>query len=124
LAKLLLGDGVDAWLLAGLLYLGSGFMHLSRGILGVPAPEAPLRRADLPWLGFVVLAGGVVGPLLLMVGLVRTPDSSAALLLDLEGLATMAIVWIVLKENVESQAVARRARHPLRRRSPILPGRP
>lgn len=44
LAKLLLGDGVDAWLLAGLLYLGSGvglgLVHLTRGLLGVPAPEA------------------------------------------------------------------------------------
>ena len=48
LAKLLLGNGLDAWLLAGLLYLGSGLglgvIHVSRGMLGVPAPEAPLRR--------------------------------------------------------------------------------
>src|SRR5260370_24611447 len=67
LAKLLLGGGVDPWLLAGLLYLGSGLglglVHLARGVLGVPAPEAPLRRGDLPWLGLVVLAGGVIGPL-------------------------------------------------------------
>jgi drug/metabolite transporter (DMT)-like permease len=105
LAKRLLGGGVDPWLLAGLLYLGSGLglglLHLVRGGLGVPAPEAPLRRADLPWLGLVVLAGGVVGPLLLMVGLARTPASSAALLLNLEGLATMAIAWLWFKENVD-----------------------
>jgi len=105
LAKLLLGGGVDPWLLAGLLYLGSGLglglVHLARGFLGVPAPEAPLRRGDLPWLGLVVLAGGVLGPLLLMLGLVRTPASSAALLLNLEGLATMAIAWLWFKENVD-----------------------
>ena len=105
LAKLLLGGGLDPWLLAGLLYLGSGLglglVHLVRGLLGVPAPEAPLRRGDLPWLGMVVLAGGVIGPLLLMAGLARTPASSAALLLNLEGLATMAIAWLWFKENVD-----------------------
>ncbi|MEW6597858.1 MAG: EamA family transporter [Pseudomonadota bacterium] len=105
LAKLLLGGGVDPWLLAGLLYLGSGvglgLIHLIRGLLGVQAPEAPLRRGDLPWLGLVVVSGGVIGPLLLMLGLARTPASSAALLLNLEGLATMAIAWLWFKENVD-----------------------
>ena len=105
LAKLLLGDGVDPWLLAGLLYLGSGLglglTYLARGLVGMPAAEAPLRRADAPWLVLVVLTGGVVGPLLLMLGLARTPASSAALLLNVEGLATMAIAWVVFKENVD-----------------------
>ena len=105
LAKLLLGDGVDPWLLAGLLYLGSGLglglTYLARGLVGMPAAEAPLRRADVPWLVLVVLTGGVVGPLLLMLGLARTPASSAALLLNVEGLATMAIAWVVFKENVD-----------------------
>jgi drug/metabolite transporter (DMT)-like permease len=67
----------------------------------VPAPEAPLRRSDLPCLGLVVLSGGVIGPVLLMLGLNRTAASSAALLLNLEGLATMAIAWLVFKENVD-----------------------
>lgn len=105
LAKLLLGGGVDPWLLAGMLYLGSGLglglVHLVRGVLGVPAPEAPLRGGDLRWLGLVVLAGGVIGPVLLMLGLAHTPASSAALLLNLEGLATMAIAWLWFKENVD-----------------------
>lgn len=105
LAKLLLGGGVDPWLLAGLLYLGSGLglglVHLGRQGLGVPAPEAPLRRSDLPWLGLVVVSGGLIGPVLLMLGLARTAASSAALLLNLEGLATMAIAWLVFKESVD-----------------------
>ena len=105
LAKLLLGDGVDAGLLAGLLYLGSGLglsaVLLGRKLAGAAITEAPLRRADLPWLALVVLFGGALGPLLLMVGLTTTPASSASLLLNVEGLATMAIAWIVFRENVD-----------------------
>ena len=108
LAKLLLGD-VDPWLLAGLLYLGSGIglaaVHLARRPLGLAPPEAPLRRADLPWLAAVILAGGVVGPLLLMRGLSVTPASSAALLLNVEGLATMAIAWLVFREQTDRRIV-------------------
>src|SRR5215469_14539096 len=105
LAKLLLGQGVAPWLLAGLLYLGSGtglaLVQLARRGFGLPAAEAPLRRADLPWLILVVIAGGVVGPVLLMIGLSMTTASSAALLLNLEGLATMTIAWVVFRENVD-----------------------
>ncbi|WP_051955608.1 DMT family transporter [Beijerinckia mobilis] len=105
LAKLLLGGGVDPWLLAGLLYLGSGvglgILHLIRRMMGIAAAEAPLNRADLPWLALVVLSGGVVGPLLLMIGLSSTPASTAALLLNVEGFATLAIAWVVFKENVD-----------------------
>ena len=65
IAKLLLGDGVSPWLLAGLLYLGSGIglalVLLVTRALGLGSREAPLRRVDLPWLGLVVLTGGVVG---------------------------------------------------------------
>jgi drug/metabolite transporter (DMT)-like permease len=63
--------------------------------------EAPIRRRDLGWLAAVVLAGGVAGPLLLMLGLAATPASSASLLLNLEGLFTLGIAWIVLRENVD-----------------------
>src|SRR3546814_15485112 len=49
----------------------------------------------------VILSGGVAGPVLLMLGLVSTPASSAALLLNLEGLAPMALAWAVFKENVD-----------------------
>ena len=104
LAKLLLG-AVDPWMLAGLLYLGSGLglgvFRLGRRLVRVPAAEAPLRSADLPWLAGIVLAGGVIGPVLLMLGLARTPASTGALLLNLEGLATMGIAWLAFRENVD-----------------------
>jgi drug/metabolite transporter (DMT)-like permease len=102
--KLLLGS-VDPWLTAGLLYIGAGLglaiVHLARGALHLPALEAPLRRSDLPWLTLVILSGGVLGPLLLMLGLTRTDAAAASLLLNLEGLATMGIAWVVFHENVD-----------------------
>jgi drug/metabolite transporter (DMT)-like permease len=103
-AKLLLG-AVDPWLMAGLLYLGAGLglgmVHLSRSALQLPTVEAPLRRPDIPWLALVILSGGVVGPLLLMLGLARTNATAASLLLNLEGLATMGIAWVAFRENVD-----------------------
>jgi len=107
-AKALLG-AIDPWLLAGLLYLGSGLglsvYNLSRRALSQERREAPLRHADIAWLGAAVLTGGVAGPVLLMTGLQSTSASSGALLLNLEGLATMAIAWGVFKENADRRIV-------------------
>src|SRR5437763_8762602 len=104
IAKLLLGV-TDPLLLAGLLYLGSGIglalaMAVGRSF-GVVRPEAPLRARDLSWLGAIVLFGGILGPALLMSGLTLTPAASGTLLLNTEGLATMAIAWIVFRENLD-----------------------
>jgi drug/metabolite transporter (DMT)-like permease len=103
-AKLLLGS-IDPQLLAGLLYLGAGgvlaLLRIGRTVIGIATGEAPLRRADWPWLAAVVGFGGVAGPLLLMLGLAQTTAASASLLLNLEGLATMGIAWVVFAENVD-----------------------
>ncbi|MBB5373119.1 DMT family transporter [Acidocella aromatica] len=104
LAKLLLGV-VSPWMMAGLLYLSAGLglasIQIFRAGLRIPAAEAPLRRADLPWLGLVILSGGLGGPLLLMFGLSHTGAANASLLLNLEGLATMGIAWVTFRENVD-----------------------
>ena len=109
LSKLLLGS-VDPWLLAGILYVGAGtallLYQLIRTAAGLPVAEAPLRKPDLPWIAAVVLFGGIAGPVLLMLGLARTTASSASLLLNLEGIATMAIAWIVFHENVDRRLLA------------------
>jgi drug/metabolite transporter (DMT)-like permease len=104
LSKLLLGT-VNPWLLAGTLYLGAGIglalVRLAERGTGAPRAEAPLTRRDVPWLAAVVLFGGVLGPLLLMFGLSLTTASTGSLLLNLEGLATMAIAWLVFRESVD-----------------------
>ncbi|GIK80953.1 MAG: cobalt-nickel-resistance system protein [Alphaproteobacteria bacterium] len=104
MAKILLGN-IDPWLLAGLLYLGAGIglwlVRIAWARLNLPISEARLRRSDLPWLAAVVVTGGIIGPVCLMMGLARLDAASAALLLNLEGLATMAIAWVVFRENVD-----------------------
>ncbi len=104
LSKLLM-DSIDPWLLAGILYLGAGvglvLVHFGRRWIGLEGVEAPLRISDLPWLLAVVVFGGLLGPLLLMFGLSLTTAASGSLLLNLEGLATMAIAWLVFRENVD-----------------------
>lgn len=102
-AKILLGN-VDPWLLAGLFYLGSG---LGLGVLRLgfkrrrKIAEAPLARNDLPWLAGAIVFGGLIGPVLLMLGLTMTEAATASLLLTVEGVATAAIAWFVFRENVD-----------------------
>lgn len=61
----LIGEGLNAFLLAGLLYLGSGFglavwRYGSRRVAEAPR-EAALQRADVWWMAAVVLFGGRSG---------------------------------------------------------------
>lgn len=103
LSKLLL-DTVNPFMLAGLLYLGAGVglavFRLLRGMQAA-AGEAQLARKDMPWLALAIGMGGIVAPVLLMFGLTLNTASSSALLLNLEGLATMAIAWLIYRENVD-----------------------
>lgn len=103
LAKALLGS-LSPWLLAGLLYLGTGLglgaLHLWRSWQGRDR-EAPLRKRDLGWLTAIVLFGGMLGPLLLMYGLAHSSAATTSMLLNLEGLATLGIAWIVYREPVD-----------------------
>ena len=107
-AKLLLG-GVQPVLLAGLLYLGSGCGLTLWGVWrwlrsrrqGGSAREVGLKRTDLRWLAGAVFFGGVLGPVLLMLGLAATAASTAALLLNLEGVFTAVLAWLAFKENFD-----------------------
>ena len=99
-AKLLLGE-LPPVLLAGLLYLGSGIGLTALVLLRRGHEEAPLARADLPWLAGAVVFGGMLGPVLLMLGLRVTPAATASLLLNLEGVFTALLAWFVFRENFD-----------------------
>ena len=107
-AKLLIG-AVDPWLLAALFYMGSGLgLAVLRLILSRAGArrEASLARRDAPWLAGAIVFGGVLGPVLLMVGLSSTEASTASLLLTLEGVATALIAWFVFRENFDRRIAA------------------
>ena len=90
---------VNPWLLAALLYLGSG---LGLWLLRRARRSAPvhLSRTDWGWLAGAIASGGVIAPVLLMQGLAAMPASGAALLLNAEGVFTALLAWFAFKENV------------------------
>ena len=99
LAKLLL-QAVDPWLLAALLYLGSGLgLTLFRRL--IQAAPVRMERSEILWLVGAIEAGGVVGPVLLMFGLTGMPASGASLLLNAEGVFTALLAWFAFKENFD-----------------------
>lgn len=108
-----LTGSVEPIMLAGLLYLGSGlglamWFALRRVLVrrGSGSSAALVPIGELPWLAGAILSGGIAGPVLLMVGLVNTPASSASLLLNLEGVLTAMLAWFVFKENFDRRIFA------------------
>jgi len=104
-AKLLL-SAVDPAILAGLLYCGAGvgvaiLRRVRTPLATAGPPEAALEAKDIPWLGGAIVAGGIVGPVLLMLGLARTDATAASLLLTLEGVATALLAWFAFHEHFD-----------------------
>ncbi|MGJ7509906.1 DMT family transporter [Variovorax sp. GT1P44] len=65
------------------------------------APRVRLQRAEVGWLAGAVIAGGMLGPLLLMTGLGGMAAADASLLLNSEGVFTALLAWFVFKENFD-----------------------
>jgi len=103
-AKILVRD-LSPTLLAGVLYLGSGFglqaWRFLRRRRSSARVEARLTRNDIRLLVPIVILGGVLGPLLCMWGLAHTPASTAALLLNFEVVFTVLLAWFVFRENFD-----------------------
>lgn len=109
LAKSLLGS-LSPFMVAGLFYLGSGvglaaviLVQRIRRTTHERQNESRLKVAQIPWLIGAIASGGVAGPALLMLGLTTTPAATSALLLNLEGVFTAVIAWVVFRENVDLQ---------------------
>jgi drug/metabolite transporter (DMT)-like permease len=103
-AKLLL-DATSPWLLAGLLYLGSG-LGLLIVRLATRSASVSVPRTERLWLAGAIAAGGIVAPVLLLYGLTRMPASGASMLLNAEGLFTALIAWFAFKENFDRRILA------------------
>src|SRR6266545_4921467 len=99
LAKLLI-PGTGPLVLAGLLYLGAGAGLSALASLRRKGAEAPLRAADAPTLTGMIVAGGLAGPVLLVVGLSRLSGVSASLLLNLEAPLTIALAVLAFGDHL------------------------
>lgn len=89
--------------LAGLFYCGAGLgvavLRRVQAYRATHASDVALAKHDLPWLAGAVFSGGIVGPVLLMIGLVQTQATTASLLLTFEGAATALLAWLLFREH-------------------------
>lgn len=99
-------EDTDAQVLAALLYLGAAVALAPVLLTHRRRAEAPLRRGDAPTLALVVLSGGVVAPVLLLVGLARTGGLAGSLLLNLEGPLTVLVAVGVFREHLTRRSAA------------------
>jgi len=99
-------EGASPLLVAGLLYLGSGIgVTLLRLFQDRGGSSAGLARSDWPWLAAATVAGGIVAPVLLMVGLTQADAATASLLLNLEAVFTAVLAWVVFREATSRRVV-------------------
>jgi drug/metabolite transporter (DMT)-like permease len=99
LAKVLLGE-ISPVLLAGFLYLGAAIGLFCHRALRPSTKEAPLRRENIPMLAGVVLAGGTLGPVLMLLGLQRVTAFTGSLLLNLEAPFTVILAVVFFREHL------------------------
>jgi drug/metabolite transporter (DMT)-like permease len=99
-----LASDLSPFTLAGLLYLGAALVVLPTSIQG--RPSAAVLRAGARPLLVAVVAGGAIGPVLLMAGLARTSAASASLLLNLELAATVLLAATVFREHLGTRVLA------------------
>ena len=103
--KLLVGD-TSALALAGLLYLGSGLgLGTARLLRDRGWQASRLSGADWRWFAGAIGFGGVLGPLLLVLGLTSTGAGAASLLLNLEAVLSAILAWIVFREHADRHIV-------------------
>lgn len=99
-SKALLG-GIQAQALAGLLYLGAAL-----GVLPLVIRERTFRwpwrasRSTLLLLAGAIVMGGILGPLLLLLGLKVASAGSVSLWLNLEFVATVLLGHFVFREQL------------------------
>ena len=93
-----LAGSVPAFTLAGLLYLGAAI-----AVLPSVARRPPTRQAlTTEWRPALVavVAGGAVGPLLLVAGLARSNAATASILLNTELAATVVLAGVLFREHL------------------------
>lgn len=105
LAKLL-SAAIPPVLLAGLLYGGSGLgLALVRAVRERRVSIPDLRASEWVWFALAIALGGILAPVLLLIGLQRTAAADASLLLNLEAVFTAALAWLAFGEHADRRIV-------------------
>lgn len=102
-------ENVNPTVIAGMIYVVAGvflfavhFAPVSKKILtklDTPQTEQKITKKDYRTLGFVVLCGSIIAPLLLLNGLNLTTAINSSLLLNAESLFTVTIAFVFLGER-------------------------
>ena len=105
LAKRLVPE-VGPFVLAALLYLGAGLALSVVLLRRAPdaAHETPLRRQDAAPLAGIVALGGMLGPVLMLMGLARLSAVAGSLLLNLEAPFTILLAVLLFGEHLGGHA--------------------
>ncbi|MFH0968597.1 MAG: DMT family transporter [Methanobacteriota archaeon] len=100
--------GIGPITLAALLYLGAGLGLLTiTGLIRTKGEriEAEISRDDILWIIIIVIAGSIIGPILLMTGLTSVPAGTASLLLNGELVMTVIIAGLFFAEPLGSRTL-------------------
>lgn len=93
-----LADTIPAFTLAGLLYIGAALAVLP--YVARRPPERSAVAAEWRPAMAAVVAGGAIGPVLLVAGLARTSAASASILLNTELVATVLLAAVLFREHL------------------------
>jgi len=101
-----LTSSLDAFTLAGLLYLGAGLglaaLEPFRRSAAVPAG----RRPNYRYIAGMIVCGGLLGPVFLMLAIKRAPAASVAIWLNMELVATALLGWLFFKDHLHARGWA------------------
>jgi drug/metabolite transporter (DMT)-like permease len=103
-AASVLARDMPALVLAGLLYLGAA-VAVFPAVARRP-PRLDAVRSGWKPLAVAVVAGGAIGPVLLVAGLARIDAATASILLNLELVATVALAATLFKEHLGRRVIA------------------
>jgi len=105
LSKIILSQ-LNSFQMAGLLYVGAAIAFLPYLIKNRKIEIIALRQTGKKkYLAGVILFGGILGPLLLMIGLKTANAMSVSIWLNMELVATAILGILIFRENLDRYAV-------------------
>jgi drug/metabolite transporter (DMT)-like permease len=100
LSKLLL-DGLNSFQLAGLLYLGAALAMIPFILKQGSQIKMLFNTGSKPKTLGIIFFGGILGPLLLMVGLSAANAASVSIWLNMELVATAVLGVMIFKDSID-----------------------